>query len=164
MPAHERAHVAARRPHLQALGARVVECRSHHLLPWSPPQVAEEKSLLDLLSERDRKTRIAEGVRPVQSAPGEALLGIGTAFKEPPSTVHKPVLGTLGTPLGKFSLVSEKLDDKGQIKGLDFMRLEVPGWDIGVKGSKLKISHKWGAKSGASPFRDPEKRKTKLPK
>lgn len=133
-----------------------------HILPWSPAPV--QKPLLDLLKEHDRKASEADWPSAVESAPGTGLMDVsGPAVVEPPSTTQKPVFGTLGTPIGKLSVVSEKLDANGHIKGLDFMRLDVPGWDIGVHGSALKFSHRWGAKSSDHPFANREKRRVAIP-
>ena len=135
---------------------------SLRLLAWSPS--ATQEPLLDVLTEHDRKAGAATWPRPLESAPGVSLLdSSGPTLAESPARTDRPIFGSLGTPIGRLSVVSEKLDDNGRIKGLDFMRLDVPGWDIGVQGSKFKISHRWGAKGGDRPFANREKHRVSMP-
>jgi hypothetical protein len=135
---------------------------SLRILPWTAP--VQPKDLLDLLKERDRKDRLDGFVRPVDAMRGPGLLDSdGRLVAEGPATYHRPVFGTFKMPFGTMSVVSEKIDANGRIAGLDFLRLDSPNWDIGIKGSGLKISHRWGTTGGERPFANPDKKKIKLP-
>lgn len=135
---------------------------SLRILPWTAP--IQQKDLIELLKERDSKDRMAGWVRPVDGARGPGLLDPGARLMaDSPATYRRPIFGTIKMPFGTMSLVSKKIDANGNIAGLDFMRLDNPNWDIGIKGTGLKITHRWGTTGGERPFADPDKKKIKLP-
>jgi hypothetical protein len=134
------------------------------ILPWTAP--VQQKALIELLKERDHREGL-QGLGPSNnSAGGLGLLeGASRLGSDAPVAYHKPMLGTFKVPFtpGRMSLVSEKIDANGRIAGVDFLRVEIPNWDIGVKGTGFRISHKWGKTGGERPFANTEKKKVKLP-
>lgn len=143
---------------------RTTDYASLRILPWTAP--VQQKALIDILKERDRRDRLQGLALPVYAGSGTSLMEGATRFgSDAPTTTHKPLLGTVQVPFtsGRLSLVSEKIDANGNIAGLDFLRVEIPNWDIGVKGKGFKISHKFGSGSGERPFEIKNKRDMPLP-
>lgn len=140
------------------------EYPSLRILPWTAP--VQQKALLDLLKERDRRDSLQGLAMPAYTGSGPGLFEGASRFgSDAPTTTHKPLLGTFKVPFtpGRMSLVSEKIDANGRISGVDFLRVEIPNWDIGVKGTGFKISHKWGKTGGERPFAIKNKRDMPLP-
>jgi hypothetical protein len=138
---------------------------SLRILPWTMPN-APRRSLLDLLSERDRRHGESAWPQVLETPPGIGLFDTTSSrLADTPSINRKPILGSLSLPFGTMSVVSEKVDAQGHFAGLDFFRFDNHslGIDAHLSGSTFKISHRWGAKAGDRPFADREKVKVPMP-